>query len=175
MAGKQTELVQECKRLSESCLYTSTSFFIWLTFLRTTKVLLTALGLVLGGVAGWSILTSSDEWKVAVAFFAFIAGLIPTLLSGLKIEEHIEQCKQLAGEFKNLQDRFRQVALIASKKSFQEFEKAFIETRDRLESARSQSITPPPGIFWLAQRKVKSKDYDFDVDLSGDSQTDTPR
>jgi len=165
-SSKTAELAHECKRLSEGCLYTSTSLFIWLRVLRTTKVVLTGLGLVLGGIAGWNVLSGSERWKIAIAFCALIAGLIPTLLSGLKIEEHIEQCKRLAGEFKNLQDRFRQAALVDSQKGFDALEQAFSKARDRLEAARIESVTPPEPIFWLAQRKVKSMDYKFDVDIA---------
>ena len=168
MATKQGELIHECKRLSESCLYTSTALFIWLKFLRGTRTLMTGLGLVLGGVAGWNILSGSEKWQIAIAFCALIAGLIPTLLAGLKVEEHIEECKSLAAEFKNLQDRFRQAALVWSKKSFDEFEQVFIDARDRLEKARAVSATPPELIFKLAQRKVKSMDYKFDVDIEAE-------
>jgi len=71
-----------------------------------------------------------------------------------------------ASEFKNLQDRFRQAALVSSKKAFADFESEFRELFERLEKARSYSLTPPEWAFWLAQRKVKSGDYDFDVDLA---------
>lgn len=170
MATKQGELIQECRRLSEDCLYTSTSLFIWLKFLRGTRTTMTGLGLVLGGIAGWNILSGSDQWQIAVAFCALVAGLIPTLLAGLKVEEHIEECRSLAAEFKNLQDRFRQAAVVWSKKSFEEFERAFLEARDRLEQARAPSVTPPEPIFWLAQRKVKSLDYKFDVDIEAEKE-----
>ena len=165
MASKHGELVQECKRLSESCLYTSTSFFIWLRVLRTTRTCLTTLGLILGGVAGWNILSGSERATLFVAFCALLAGLIPTIISSLKLEEHIEECKRLSADFKNLQDRFRQAALVWSKKPFEEFEKTFVEARDRLEAARGGAITPPEWVFRRAQKKVKSTDYDFGVDM----------
>ena len=46
----------------------------------------------------------------------------------------------------------------------EEFEADFGVVMDRLEKVRCKSITPPEWCFWLAQRKVKSGDYTFDVD-----------
>lgn len=167
MATRQAELVQECKRLSESCLYTSTTFFVWLKFLHAVKGTLTVLGVVLGGFAGWNVLTGAGDAtaRIIVAVSALGAGLIPTIISALKLSEHIEDCRRLAGEFKNLQDRFRQAALVWARKEFAEFEKEFISSRDRLETARAESITPPEWCFKRAQSKVKAQDYTFDVDL----------
>lgn len=167
MATKQAELVQECKRLSESCLYTSTTFFVWLKFLHAVKGTLTVLAVVLGGFAGWNVLTGAEDAtaRIVVAVSALGAGLIPTIISALKLSEHIEDCRRLAGEFKNLQDRFRQAALVWARKDFAEFESEFLDCRERLEEARAESITPPEWCFKRAQAKVKTQDYTFDVDL----------
>jgi len=35
---------------------------------------------------------------------------MPTVYAALKFDDHLEECKHLAGEFKNLQDRFRSLA-----------------------------------------------------------------
>ena len=74
----------------------------------------------------------------------------------------IGQCARLAGEFKNLQDRFRQAALVSSRKPIDVFENEFQSLMQRLEE---ESITPPNWCFKRAQTKVKAKDYDFDVDV----------
>ncbi len=164
METKQSEeLVTECKRLSESCLYTSASFFIWLRFLRTIKIILIITPLVLGSLASFQILKDAGYATLA-AIFAFLAGLIPTIYEALKIDKHINECKELAGEFKNLQDLFRKASLVSAHKSFPEFESDVNKLTERLEKARSNSVTPPEFIFRLAQKKVKSGDYDFDSD-----------
>ena len=72
----------------------------------------------------------------------------------------------MAGEFKNLQDRFRQAALVSAKKSFTEFEQDVKPFLERLEQARSLSVTAPEWCFRRAQKKIKAGDYDFDVDVS---------
>lgn len=167
MATKSAELALECKRQSESCLYTSTTLFIWLKFLKAVRLFFIVIPLVAGALAGWNVLTRIDheEIKLFTALCAFVAGLMPTVYSALKFDENLEKCARLAGEFKNLQDRFRQAAVVSSKKPFVEFEGDVKPLMDRLEQARSVSITPPEWIFKRAQKKVKSRDYDFDVDI----------
>ena len=166
MSTKTGELALECKRESESCLYTSTSFFIWLRVLQTVKVFFVVTPLVLGALAGWKLLTTSElpSVKLLTAVFAFLAGLLPTIYAALKIDENLAQCRKLAGDFKNLQDAFRRAALVSAKKSFKEFEDDVKPLIERLERARSESLVVPEVCFWLAQRKVKTGDYDFNVD-----------
>lgn len=167
-------LVQECKRLSESCLYTSTSLFIWLRSRRGWKTFFTVVPLVLGTVASWQLLTSSDleSIKVFVSVCTFLAGLMPSVYSALKLDDQLEECRVAAAEFKNLQDRFRQVAVVSSQKSLADFQTDFEELRDDLERARERSLTPPERFFRKAQAKVQSGDYTFDVDLSNEAQAD---
>lgn len=168
MKSKAAELALECKRQSESCLYTSTTLFIWLRFLRTVRLFFIIVPLIAGAFAGWNILTKIDleGVKLFTAICAFVAGLMPTVYSALKFDENLEKCARLAGEFKNLQDRFRQAALVSSRKSFADFEADVKPLMDRLELARGVSVTPPEWMFRRAQKKVKSGDYDFDIDLA---------
>jgi hypothetical protein len=167
MASKSTELALECKRLAESCLYTSTSFFIWLRIGRYLRIVFIAAPLILGSLASWKLLTGIDlaGVKVFTAVCSFLAGLLPSIYAVLKFDDHLEESKRLAAEFKNLQDRFRQAALVSSRKTFTDFEADFKPLMDRLEQARSVSLTPPEWCFKLAQMKVKKGDYDFDIDL----------
>jgi hypothetical protein len=107
--------------------------------------------------------------------WAFLAGLLPSIYSALKLDDKLRECTNAAAEFKNLQDRFRQAALVAAYKPFAEFETQFDALMSRFEAARKPSITPPERIFRAAQAKVKSGDYTFDVDLAAEgSQSDTP-
>jgi len=163
---KADELAQECRRLSEACLYTSTSFFIWLKFLRGLRVVFVIVPLTLGALATWQILTASLDpgVKTFVAIAALISGVMPSIYAALKIDDHLGKVAPLAAEFKNLQDRFRQAALVASKKGFAEFEGFFGELMDRLERARVDSVTPPDFVFSRARRKIKQGHYAFDSD-----------
>jgi hypothetical protein len=167
MPSKSAELALECKRQWESCLYTSTSFLIWLRYLRAFKVVFIVVPLILGSLATWDILNGADlkSVKVFTSVCAFVAGLLPTIYSALKFDDHLEECRLLSGEFKNLQDRFRQAALISSRKPFGEFERDVAPLIDRLEKARATSFTTPEWCFKQAQQKIKQGHYDFDVDL----------
>jgi hypothetical protein len=168
MASKNSGLALECKRQSESCLYTSTSLFIWLRFLRVLKAVFIVVPLVLGAVAGWQMLRQIDSLWIRgfTSAAALLAGLLPTVYSALKFDDNLEHCKLLTGEFKNLRDRFRQAALVSALKPFAEFEKDVEPLIQRLEQARSYSYTTPEWCFKRAQRKIHKGDYDFDVDLN---------
>jgi len=165
--SKKEELIAECRRLEESCLYTSTSFYIWLKRRKIIKNIFITVPLVLGAAASWRLLTGSDleSVKVLTSIFAFVAGVMPTVYSALKYDDRLEKCADAAAEFKNLQDKFRQLANIFSQKSFKEFEEEFFEAMERMEKVREKSITPPEKFFKKAQKKVKKGDYEFDSDL----------
>ncbi len=162
------QLIQECRRQSEGCLYTSTSLFIWLRTLRYLKVCFIVAPLILGSLASGKLLLSfgAESTKVFAAVCAFLAGLLPSIYAALKYEERLKECITLSAEFKNLQDRFRQAALVASAKPFTEFEAQFNKLMTRLEAARNSSFTAPEWCFKAAQRKVKSGDYHYDIDIA---------
>jgi hypothetical protein len=103
--------------------------------------------------------------KLFTAICAFLAGLLPAIYTALKLDDHLDESKHLAGEFKNLQDRFRQAALVSSRKPFAEFEADVKPLIDRLEQARATSLTAPEWCFKRAQKKIKKGDYDFDLDM----------
>ncbi len=169
MTTKTIQLAKECQRLSESCLYTSTSFFVWLRMRRFVRGFFIVVPLALGALTSWKLLTESslDSIKVALSVATLLSGLMPSIYAALKFDDSIEECKGAAAAFKNLQDRFRQLALISSRKPFAEFEQEFAECRTALEDARKHAITPPEWCFKRAQAKVKTGDYTFDVDIKG--------
>src|SRR3954447_10188909 len=106
---KNEALANECKRIANNtCLYTSTSLFIWLKCLRVLRIFFLVTPAVLGSVASWKLLTGlhSETAQLLVASMAFVAGLLPATYSILKLDDHLVTCAHLAGEFKNLQDRF---------------------------------------------------------------------
>jgi hypothetical protein len=161
------QLIQECKRQSESCLYTSTSLFIWLRTLRFLKVIFIVAPLILGSLAGGKLLLAVDAESVKAfsAICAFFAGLLPSIYAALKYDDRLKECVLLAAEFKNLQDRFRQATIVASEKPFSEFEAQFNDLMNKLELARKSSYTSPEWCFRRAQKKIKAGHYHFDVDI----------
>ena len=140
--------------------------FIWLRCLRALRILFITLPIVLSGFASWKLLATSERQgiKFLAAVCALLAGLLPAVYAALKFDDHLEYCKQLAGEFKNLQDRFRQAALVYSLKPFDEFEAEFKQLRQRLEAAKSQSYTAPRWCFKKAQKEIATGVYKFDDD-----------
>jgi len=160
-------LVTECHRESESCLYTSTSLLIWLRFLRSIKVVFVVVPLVFGAVVSWRVLSAQDTgWKVAVVgLMAITAGVMPAVYSALRYDDYLAEARRLAGEFKNLQDRFHQLAILAVDLEESDLLGRFELLMDRMDTARSLSMTAPEWCFRRAQKKVKQGDYDYDADL----------
>lgn len=164
-ANTPTEaLVKEALDLSSSCLYTSTSLFIWLRILRWIRVAFIVLPLFLAAFATWQVVvqSQSNALKLSAAIAGALAGVLPSVYAALKFPAHLTLCARLAGEFKNLQDRFRQAATVTSLQGFEPFNADFQSLMNRLEKARRESYTAPEWIFKRAQRKVKSGDYEPD-------------
>ena len=160
---RRREIVAECKRQEESCLYTSTSFYIWLRHVRRQKQFYVAAPIIVGGLAGLSVLQQwIPEWGIAI--LAFIASLFPALADALKIETSVDEITRLAAEFKALQDRFRRTANLIALGDVQVAEDALAELMDRMDIARSTSITPPEWAFQKAQEKIEAGHYDFAID-----------
>jgi len=161
--GRRRAIIVECRRQEESCLYTSTTLYIWLRRVRRQKQFFVAAPIVIGGFAGLSILQEWGlEWVMAV--LAIIASLFPALADALKFETSVDEISRLAAEFKALQDRFRRTATITALGDVQAAEDALAELMDRMDIARSSSITPPESAFKEAQGKIAEGHYDFSVD-----------
>src|ERR1017187_6708087 len=63
MDERTQNLIEECRRQEESCLYTSTALFKWLKPLRRRKVFLVVAPIILGGLATWPLLAKQDEYR----------------------------------------------------------------------------------------------------------------
>lgn len=156
-------IAEEARRQEESCLYTSTSLFLWLRQIRTTNTIFVVVPIVFGALAGFSVLKDIfPAWVTAI--LALLASLFPALASGLKIQTSVKEVAASAASFKALQDRFRQVATISIYAGKELAEKELRDLMDRLDLARSASITPPERFFKKAQKKIASGDYSFSVD-----------
>lgn len=166
MNEKSVQITEECNRQSENCLYTSTSLFIWLRILRCAKVLFIVVPLVLGGLGAWKLLTACDVASVQLmaSVCAFLAGLLPTIYAALKFDDSLDAVARSATAFKNLQDCFRQMALIYSNDPVEQYQERFEGAIAKMNETRAAALTPPEWVFKWAQRKVKSGDYSFDHD-----------
>ncbi|WP_441278592.1 SLATT domain-containing protein [Tardiphaga sp. 172_B4_N1_3] len=162
-AARQQSIIDECLRQEESCLYTSVTLHIWLRRVRRQKQFFAITPVLLGGFAGLSLLKNlTPEWFVAL--LAFVSGLLPALSDALSIQTSVDETTRLAAEYKSLQDRFRRVARITASQDVNQAEKFLSDLMDRMDVARSTSITPPEWAFIEARKKIAAGHYSFTVD-----------
>jgi len=160
---RRSAIIAECHRQAEACLYTSTTLYVWLRRVRLQKQIFIAAPIIIGGIAGLAILKQSlPDWFMAV--LVFLASLFPALADGLKIETSVDEITRLAADFKALQDRFRRAANITALSDVETAEQTLAELMDRMDVARSSSITPPEWAFEEARRKIDAGHYNFAVD-----------
>lgn len=161
-------IVRECARQHDSCLYTSTALFILLKRAHLWRTLFVVAPIILGSFASWSFLNEVAnpwiEWGTAVC--AFLAGIFPAIFVALNLNMQIQEIQNSATEFKNLQDRFRQAAKIKRFSESDELEAHFEDLMDRMDGARGRSVPIPEWCFKQAQKKISKGDYSFDVDSS---------
>lgn len=162
MDQRRQEIVKECKRQEESCLYTSTALFEWLKEVRHWRTAFIVLPIVAGAIAGAKILMKEPgaEWITAIA--ALLAGLFPAIFKALDLDVSMKTISDSANRFKVLQDRFRQTSLIGATKATDDLEEEFKALMDRMDDARSASPAVPERHFHSAQKKIAKGDYSFD-------------
>jgi hypothetical protein len=164
MDERTRNLVEECRRQEESCLYTSTALFEWLKQLRLRKIVLVIAPIILGGVATWPLIAKQDEYKWVTGVCALLTGFAPAIYKALDLDINLSLVAKHAHLFKVLQDRFRQCWRVTGLGEFQKFEKEFDALMKRMDDARGASLTPPERFFKAAQKKIASGDYTFSID-----------
>ena len=157
-----TALIAECEREEENCLYTSTSFYIWLRILKATRAGLWTLGAIGSIVSANSILRGWQDYQVVIAAFALAGVIMPGLIKAVQLDAAIKDYAAAAASFKNLQGEFRRAAKVWSSKPFADFEAEARKIIKSMNDARKPSLTPPEWCFRLAQKKIKRGDYDKD-------------
>src|SRR5215204_3337973 len=164
LEARRAEVVKECLRQSEACLWTSTMLYTWLRRVRFQQRVFVAAPIILGALASFTVLKEwAYTWTIAV--MALLASLFPALADALKIQTSVDEISRLAAEYKALQDRFRRVARITALGDVDEAEAALAELMDRMDVARSSSITPPQRYFDAARKQIEGGHYEFTVDL----------
>ncbi len=160
------KLIDECRRQEESCLYTSTTLYIWLREARIWRSVFIIVPIVFGAIASWSILKNFETpWTIWVtATLGLIAGLLPAIRDAIGLDVHVDEIARHAAQFKNLQDCFRLAANVGIDKEPDDFEIQVKDLLERLDDTRKASVTPPERCFKKAKAKIKSGDYDFSVD-----------
>ena len=108
MDERTKNLIDECKRQEESCLYTSTALLEWLKSLRIWKVGFVVVPIVLGAVATAPLFIAQPGYEWLTGICALLAGLAPAIYKALDYDVGLNTVAQHAHQFKVLQDRFRQ-------------------------------------------------------------------
>ena len=172
---RTSRLVAECRRQEESCLYTSTTLYLWLRKARLIRRIFVVAPVVLGAFATWSVLDQPERtWlRWLTATFALLAGIFPAVFEALKLDTQIDEIARQAALFKNLQDRFRQAATVTALARFEDFQAEFHALMDRMDESRATSITPPECCFEAARKKIGAGHYEFAAD-SAATQTERP-
>lgn len=167
MDERTQNLIDECRRQEESCLYTSATLFEWLKSLRRWKVVFVVAPIVLGGVATWPLLTRQPDFEWITAACALLAGLAPAIYKALDFDVSLDAVAKHAHAFKILQDRFRQAWRVTALVPGDRFGNDFSDLMQSLDAARSASLTAPERFFKKARNKVTAGHYDFAVDHKG--------
>jgi hypothetical protein len=162
MNDKLQQIVNECKRQEESCLYTSTALFGWHKEVRAWRIAFIVLPIIAGSFASAKILLKNPDYDWVTATAALLAGLFPAIFKALNLDVSVKNIADSANRFKVLQDRFRQASLIISHGSAEELEEEFKSLMNRMDDARQASPTIPERQFRKAQKKIKQGDYTFD-------------
>jgi hypothetical protein len=155
-------LVEDCRQEEHNCLHTSTSFFIWLRWLKGFRAVLWAGGAVGSGLAASHILRGDPAFRVTMAFAALAGVLLPAVGRALHLDASIRDYTVAAARFKNLQGEFRRAAHVWSLKPFAQFEGEARRLFKAMAEARKPSLTPPEISFWLARRKISKGHYSYD-------------
>lgn len=164
MDERTQNLIDECRRLEESCLYTSTTLFEWLKRLRVWKAVFVVAPIVLGAVAAWPILKQKAGYEWLTGLCAVLAGIAPAVYKALDFDVSLDAVAKHAHQAKILQDRFRQAWRIGALGPFEDFKKEFDGLMVRLDAARGASLTAPERFFRKAQKKIAEGHYAFTVD-----------
>ena len=168
MKDARASLVAECAREEENALYTSTTFFIWLRFLKAIRAALWVGAAIGSTMAASHILSGNPDMKLFMAAASLAGVLLPGIGRALRLDTLIREYRDAAGKFKNLQGEFRRARLVWSKLEFVEFEGEARKLFRAMNDARKPSFTPPELCFRLARRKIKGGDYAHDSDSAGE-------
>ncbi len=160
--GAHAALKKECGELAHNTIYTSTSFYIWLRWLKTIRSIIWIAAVICSTAAASAAISKKPDLEIMIAAFSLLGVILPGVMKALKLDETISSYEETAAAFKKAEGRLRRAANVWSNETFDEFkQKASIAISD-LEEAQKASLTPPEFCFKAAQRKVQSGDYEPD-------------
>ena len=167
MTDKHTaEILRECRRQEEACLYTAAGLYMWQKRAQVWKNVFVVAPILLGGIATSQILADGDAaWSnYAAAGLALAAGFFPAVFEALGMDMRVREIGGAAVEFTNLRDRFRQLANRGAHITIDEVDAAFDQLMNRMDAARSASPPLPESFFEKGRKKIERGDYRSSVD-----------
>ncbi|MCB1884567.1 MAG: hypothetical protein KDG89_11335 [Geminicoccaceae bacterium] len=142
--------------------YTSTTFYVWLRFIKIFRAALWLFGAIGSIISASSIIGGGVGYPFIMGGLAFAGVLMPGIVKALQLDTMINEYAVTAGLFKELQGEFRRLANVWSNKPFPEFEAETRKIIEAMNKARVLSLTPPEWCFRLARKKIKNGDYNKD-------------
>lgn len=164
MEERMKNIIKECSRQEESCLYTSTALYEWIKSMRSIQRSFIFFSIILGGFSACPFLFQHTELIWLSGFFGVLAGLLPSIYKALEFDHNLMSLIRSATEFKILQDRFRQAQLVTSFDSFENLNLEFHRLMERMDNERRNSLSVPKRFFNKAKKKIANGDYKFKTD-----------
>jgi hypothetical protein len=163
-------LAKQCKRNYEGCLWNSTILFLCLRWHRRIKAWVTVTPIILGTTPGINTIVKLlsaqgvTTLDVVTSCLSFVSGMTPLVYNALKLDSHLDELKRASVEYRNLQDRFQQLAECSIHKPTKDFESEMKPILERLEEVRRIGLTTPEWALSRARKKIEAGHYNFDVD-----------
>jgi hypothetical protein len=156
-------IVQECKIQADSCRYSAAALYEWLAEASFRNRLWNALPIALGALAGYGVL--SNDFPIFASFLAMLAGLLPSISEKLELKAHTDEILTQAGQYKNLENRFKQAASITELDDDPEALRVEFGAIMRMaEDIRARPLVIPEKHFQAGRAKVKDGRYEPDVE-----------
>lgn len=162
LSAAHTALKVECSQQARNTVYTSTTFYIWLRWLKRIRGGIWIAAVISSAAAASTAISKQPGLEAAVAGLALLGVILPGVIKALKLDETIAAYEKTAAAFKKVEGSLRRAAEVWSHKPYAEFESEARKALTDLEAAQHSSLTPPEWCFRAAQRKVQSGDYDPD-------------
>jgi hypothetical protein len=157
MMSKVPAISDECRVQAESCLYTSTALYLWLHAAKWHNRCWNALPIISGALASFALLQTN--YPAVASGLALLAGLLPAIYEKLNIESHTEEIFSQAGQYKNLENRFRQAEKIVSLEGEDALQAEFSSLMRQMEDLRVRPIIIPEKYFQAGRKKIQAGHY----------------
>jgi hypothetical protein len=153
-------LIRECKRQEESCQYTSAALYSWLAAAKWQNRAWNSLPIICGALASFAALKQSNPF--VASFLAMLAGLLPAIYEKLGLQAYTDEILTQAGQYKNLENRFRQAAEIVAAEGAEAIKAELASLMRQIEDLRARPIIIPERHFLTGRDKIKAGHYEPD-------------